>query len=57
VQYTEREAKGAAIAMSKKTGVRFNAYRCKFCYLPFGADSAGGWHVGHAQTLTRRLGA
>ena len=50
--YTRTEAVGIAITMSKKTGGRFNAYRCAFCYLPSGAVA---WHVGHGTPLSHRL--
>jgi len=50
--YTRTDAVGTAIALSKKTGGRFNAYKCAFCYLPSGAVA---WHVGHGTSLSRRL--
>lgn len=43
-----------AIRLTKTQGVKIRAYKCSFCYLPNGSCA---WHVGHAQPLTRRLGA
>ena len=43
----------AAMAMSRRAGVKYRAYKCPFCYLPSGACA---WHVGHAVSLKRRLG-
>jgi len=51
--YTNSAAIAAARALTKKLGVRFNAYKCPFCHLPSGACA---WHVGHAMRLSRRLG-
>lgn len=50
---TEQEARSAAHALTNKQGVRMNAYRCPFCYLPSGKAA---WHIGHAQRLKTRLG-
>lgn len=53
IAYTQPVAIAAARALTKKSGMRFNAYRCAFCYLPSGAC---GWHIGHTASLGRRLG-
>jgi len=50
--YTQPDAVGVAITLTKKTGTRYNAYKCPFCYL---ASGAVAWHVGHASSLSRRL--
>ena len=50
---SEQQARSTAIALSKKQGVRMNAYKCPFCYLPSGKSA---WHVGHAQRLRTRFG-
>jgi len=50
--YSRPDAVGAAITLTKKTGVGYNAYKCPFCYL---ASGAAAWHVGHAASLRRRL--
>lgn len=50
--YSRTDAVGVAISLTSKTGSRFNAYRCPFCYLPSGATA---WHVGHSTPLQRRL--
>lgn len=50
--YSRTDAVGTAITLTKKTGTRYNAYKCLFCYLPTGASA---WHVGHAAPLDRRL--
>lgn len=50
--YSRMDAVGAAILLTKKSGTRYNAYKCPFCYLPSGEVS---WHVGHATSLSRRL--
>jgi cytochrome c5 len=52
VAYAKEAAIAAAVALTKKAGVRFNAYKCPFCHLPSGACA---WHVGHRATLRRRL--
>lgn len=51
--YTEAAARGAAVAMTARSGARFHAYKCPFCYL---ASGACAWHVGHVHRLARRLG-
>ena len=51
--YSEDAARRAAIVMTKQRGVLFHAYKCPFCHL---ASGACGWHIGHAQRLSRRLG-
>lgn len=50
--YGQGEAVAAARALTKRCGVKYSAYQCRFCYLPGGARS---WHVGHAVSLRRRL--
>jgi hypothetical protein len=53
IAYAQEAAVRAAMAMSKRAGVKYRAYRCQFCYLPSGACA---WHIGHALSLRRRLG-
>jgi len=50
--HTQAEAESVAFALSKKSGVRYKAYKCPFCYL---ASGAVAWHVGHSTSLARRL--
>jgi hypothetical protein len=52
VAYAKDVAIAKAVAMTKKRGVSFNAYKCPFCHLPSGACA---WHVGHRATLRHRL--
>ncbi len=52
VAYAQEAAIQAAMAMTRRAGVKYRAYKCQF-YLPSGTCA---WHVGHAVSLKRRLG-